>query len=385
MPEPFEVAIPDETLEDLRGRLEHVKLPHRLRQRRLALRHQRRLPARARRLLARRYDWRAQERAMNALRHFRHEIDGVPIHFVHERGKGRNPCRWSYARLALDLLGLPKVIGPLTDPGGARRRSGRRLRRRRAVAPGLRLLDAAHDDRRERWSTADLWAEADDATSSATTASARGRRLGRAVTGPARPQVCRPARRRPPEPGRRQLDLFTAGCRVDDYAPEEMHALRRAQSRLRAATSHVCVQARAPDPRLRAARFPGSGCCLARRAAAGLERLRRRRRAPLHQGRAAHHVMLYWATESLRDLGALLRGGRTPVDAVARPDAGRRGPDGARDLPGDNCLPPDALCGAYYNVKRSRTCRRAAISRRWRSRTSSSTTSASSSFRRGVM
>jgi hypothetical protein len=37
------------------------------------------------------YDWRAQERVMNALPHFLAEVDGVDLHFVHERGSGPSP------------------------------------------------------------------------------------------------------------------------------------------------------------------------------------------------------------------------------------------------------------------------------------------------------
>ena len=39
------------------------------------------------------YDWRATEREINLLPHFRVVIDAVPLHFVHVRGKGRVPCR----------------------------------------------------------------------------------------------------------------------------------------------------------------------------------------------------------------------------------------------------------------------------------------------------
>ncbi len=64
------------------------------------------------------YDWRKQERAINAYPQFRTEIDGVPIHFIHVRGKGPNPkplilshgwpwTFWEYR----------KVIDPLSDPG----------------------------------------------------------------------------------------------------------------------------------------------------------------------------------------------------------------------------------------------------------------------------
>ncbi|TFG96339.1 MAG: epoxide hydrolase, partial [Myxococcales bacterium] len=37
------------------------------------------------------YDWRAQERAMNAYPHFRVHIDGIPLHFMHVRGRGPRP------------------------------------------------------------------------------------------------------------------------------------------------------------------------------------------------------------------------------------------------------------------------------------------------------
>lgn len=38
-----------------------------------------------------RYDWRRYEAAINRLDHFRTNLDGVSIHFVHQRGKGPSP------------------------------------------------------------------------------------------------------------------------------------------------------------------------------------------------------------------------------------------------------------------------------------------------------
>jgi len=63
------------------------------------------------------FDWRAQEAAMNAWPQLRAEIDGVPIHFMHIRGKGPNPTPlmlvhgwpWSF-------WDYRELIGPLTDP-----------------------------------------------------------------------------------------------------------------------------------------------------------------------------------------------------------------------------------------------------------------------------
>lgn len=37
------------------------------------------------------FDWRAQEAAMNRFEHFRVVVDGVPLHFLHARGRGPDP------------------------------------------------------------------------------------------------------------------------------------------------------------------------------------------------------------------------------------------------------------------------------------------------------
>ena len=57
-----------------------------------------------------RYDWRAQERAMNALPHFRTTVEGTALHFVHERGSGDRPIPlliahgWPYSFHSYDHL-----------------------------------------------------------------------------------------------------------------------------------------------------------------------------------------------------------------------------------------------------------------------------------------
>ena len=63
------------------------------------------------------YNWRAQEKQLNAFDQFKTTIDGVEIHFIHQRSKNPN------AMPLLLLNGWPssiveyeKVIGPLTDP-----------------------------------------------------------------------------------------------------------------------------------------------------------------------------------------------------------------------------------------------------------------------------
>jgi microsomal epoxide hydrolase len=63
------------------------------------------------------YDWSKQEEALNQLSHFRTEIDGIGIHFIHERGKGPNPFPIILTHGYPDsFLRFAKVIPMLTDP-----------------------------------------------------------------------------------------------------------------------------------------------------------------------------------------------------------------------------------------------------------------------------
>ena len=115
--EPFEVAVPEQDLADLRARLARVRWSHDYANDdwRYGMRgdYLRELVAYWRHS----FDWRAQEHAINAVAHFRTEIDGIPIHFVHERGRGPAPIPlllghgWPWT-----FWDLKKVIGPLSDP-----------------------------------------------------------------------------------------------------------------------------------------------------------------------------------------------------------------------------------------------------------------------------
>ncbi len=88
---PFEAHVPDSVLDDLRERLDRVRWPDELDGAGWtygsSLAYMRELVAYWRD----EFDWRAQERAINRFAHFRASIDGLGIHFIHERGKGPNP------------------------------------------------------------------------------------------------------------------------------------------------------------------------------------------------------------------------------------------------------------------------------------------------------
>ncbi|MCZ6710727.1 MAG: epoxide hydrolase, partial [Gammaproteobacteria bacterium] len=121
--QPFVIDIADEALSDLRRRLEQVRLPDDFDNDGWRMGVNRDYLEALVGYWRDGYDWRAEEARINAFDHFRVDIDGIPIHFIHQPGVGPDPqpliishgwpwTFWDYAQ----------VIGPLTDPaafGGA--------------------------------------------------------------------------------------------------------------------------------------------------------------------------------------------------------------------------------------------------------------------------
>ena len=114
---PFTIAVPDAVLDDLQARLARTRLPDEIDgagwEYGTPLGYLTELIAYWRD----EYDWRAQEARLNAFDHFKTRIDGIDIHFIHQRSAEPD---------ALPLIvthGWPgsvaefvEVIGPLTDP-----------------------------------------------------------------------------------------------------------------------------------------------------------------------------------------------------------------------------------------------------------------------------
>jgi hypothetical protein len=113
--EPFTIAVPEATLDDLRRRLANTRWPDDGAgwEYGTALPYMKDLVD----YWQHRYDWRRHEAALNTFAHFRTEVDGVGIHFIHERSRGPDPTP------LLLLHGWPdsfyryhRVIPMLTDP-----------------------------------------------------------------------------------------------------------------------------------------------------------------------------------------------------------------------------------------------------------------------------
>jgi epoxide hydrolase len=115
--QPFTIAVPQATLDDLRERLARTRWLAAAEQASwdygISLEYMQELINHWQHS----YDWRKHEAALNAFAQFKADVDGVGIHFIHERGKGPNPTP------LLLIHGFPdsfyryhKVIKRLTDP-----------------------------------------------------------------------------------------------------------------------------------------------------------------------------------------------------------------------------------------------------------------------------
>jgi len=115
--EPFRVAVPEDDLAELQSRLKHTRWPLDLGNEDWSYGVERGWLEDLVAYWRDEYDWRQQERAINAFPQFIVEIHGTPIHFIHVKGKGPNPKPlllshgWPWT-----FWDYKDVIGPLSDP-----------------------------------------------------------------------------------------------------------------------------------------------------------------------------------------------------------------------------------------------------------------------------
>jgi pimeloyl-ACP methyl ester carboxylesterase len=113
---PFTIRVPDAVLSDLKARLARPRFPAPLQDgwglgtdatylRNLVT------------YWREKFDWRAQERKLNQFAHFTTNIDGLNIHFIHQKSKHPNafPLLITHGWPG-SFVEFMKVIGPLTDP-----------------------------------------------------------------------------------------------------------------------------------------------------------------------------------------------------------------------------------------------------------------------------
>jgi pimeloyl-ACP methyl ester carboxylesterase len=115
--QPFTIAVPQATLDDLHERLARTRWPDEAEQTGWTYGTNLSYLQELVQYWQHSYDWRAQEAQLNQFAQFRAQVDGQHIHFIHVRGKGPNPTP------LLLLHGWPdsfyrfhKIVPLLTDP-----------------------------------------------------------------------------------------------------------------------------------------------------------------------------------------------------------------------------------------------------------------------------
>ena len=158
--EPFRIAVSDATLADLRERLARTRFPDEIADSGWTygtnLAYLRDLVAYWRE----RYDWRAEERRLNAFPQFRARVGDLGIHFIHQRGVGPKPFPLVITHgWPGSVAEFTKIIGPLTDPG---RHGGDPADAFDVVAPsmpGYGFSDAARTPGMDPERIAGVWVE----------------------------------------------------------------------------------------------------------------------------------------------------------------------------------------------------------------------------------
>ncbi len=106
------------------------------------------------------FDWRSQERLINSFAHFKADVDGLGIHFIHEKGKGPNPMPLVITHgWPGTFFEMYKVIPMLSDPAS---HGGDPADSFDVVAPsmpGYGFSDASDKRGLDINAIADIWAE----------------------------------------------------------------------------------------------------------------------------------------------------------------------------------------------------------------------------------
>ena len=116
--EPFKIQVPETDLEDLRRRLEHTRWPDEIAGSGWDYGSDLAYIKELAHYWRTSFGWRAQEEALNRFSHFRAVVDGIGVHFIHERGKGPNPMPLVITHgWPSSFWEMRKILPLLTDPG----------------------------------------------------------------------------------------------------------------------------------------------------------------------------------------------------------------------------------------------------------------------------
>ena len=341
--EPFTINVPESVLADLKARLKNPRIPEPLQGDGWELGTDTRYLRELVDYWRDRFDWRAQERRLNAMEQFTTSIDGLTLHFVHRKSKQPD---------AMPLLvthGWPgsfaeftKIIGPLTDPVAHGGQAGDAFH---VVMPSIPGFTFSGKPREPGWDPARIAAL--EAKLMARLGygryGAQGGDWGAIIS----TQV---ALADPTRVAGLHLNMCIGGAPPGGDPNEGLTPAERERLKVRQAFQSrgdgVSADSghQAADHRHRPQRLARRTGCVDRGEVPDLVRLRRQPRDGVDEGRAAHqhHVVLGDANRGL--VGPHLL--REPPSPGARAAAARRDADGLCGLPEGNYLVAAPVAGA---------------------------------------
>ena len=343
--EPFTINIPDSVLDDLKARLERTRWPDELPGTEWDYGTNMTYLKELVEYWKTSFDWRAQEKLINSFSHFKADVDGLGIHFIHEKGKGPNPIPLIITHgWPGTFFEMHKAIPLLADPAS---HGGDPADAFDVVAPsmpGYGFSDAAAKRGMDVLSVGDVMAKLMTGVLGYQRFGAQGGDWGASVTaklGYSYPEnvigihstsVVRPT----PYMGPGSVPLTEA----EEGLLKQREDWLAGRGRLLAYPRH-----QASDAGLRPERLTGRAGELDRGEVPELERLRRRRRVPVHQGRAADHShhLLGHPDHQLRH-PPLLR--NAPQTLGPGPRRRHQGTYRSRRIPGRDQPPSQGMGGA---------------------------------------
>ena len=156
---PFEIAVDQSVLDDLQVRLTHTRWPDEIPGAEWDYGSNLDYIKELVEYWRTDFDWRAQERKLNAFHHFKSEVEGLDIHFIHERGTGPNPIPLVITHgWPSTFFEMTKIIPLLADPGSHGADSADSFDVEAPSLPGFGFSQATSERGMQVQKVADLWA-----------------------------------------------------------------------------------------------------------------------------------------------------------------------------------------------------------------------------------
>ena len=158
--QPFKIEVSDEVLDDLKARLERTRWPDELPGTNWDYGANQDYIKELVEYWRPKFDWRAQEELINSFSHFKTEVDGLGIHFIHEKGQGPNPMPLVVTHgWPGTFFEMHKIIPMLSDPASHGGDSADAFDVVAPSMPGYGFSDHATQRGLDVLSIGDMWAK----------------------------------------------------------------------------------------------------------------------------------------------------------------------------------------------------------------------------------